>query len=307
MTRGEGDYAFRFTGERVDVRDLPTRLDDINEKDGRRRSEQLGEELGDLQELLYAAGTEALLVVLQGMDTSGKDGTIRRVFRDMDPQGVRVAPFIAPTPLELKHDFLWRVHVAAPELGMVVIFNRSHYEAVLVERVKGIVPEAVWQPRYEQIRAFEHLLVDSRTIVLKFFLHISPGEQEKRLLAREQDVEKAWKLSIGDWVDRRHWDDFQAAYGDAISMTATDDAPWWVVPADRKWYRDLAVAQVLVDTLRPYRSQWLDALRARGERELAEIAKARAETVAGMASTSAGGGKPGKSRGKSDGGRHRRG
>ena len=276
MTRGEGDYAFRFTGERVDVRDLPTRLDDIDEKDGRRRSEQLGEELGDLQELLYAAGTEALLVVLQGMDTSGKDGTIRRVFRDMDPQGVRVVSFKVPTPLELSHDFLWRVHLAAPELGMVVVFNRSHYEAVLVERVKGIVPETVWRPRYEQIRAFERLLVDSRTIVLKFFLHISEAEQGERLLARERDVEKAWKLSSGDWLDRRLWDAYQDAYGDAISETGTADAPWWVVPADRKWYRDLAVAQVLVDALRPYRQRWLESLRERGERERAAIADVRA-------------------------------
>ncbi len=271
-------YAIRVgEGTKVDLAGIPTAQDGgLTKDEGHARFEALAAELGDLQELLYAAGDVALLAIFQGMDTSGKDGAIRHVFRDMDPQGVRVSAFRAPTPLELAHDFLWRVHREVPEKGMVGVFNRSHYEAVLVERVKDIVPEKTWEARYAHINAFERLLADEGTIVLKFFLHISSGEQEERLRARERDVTKAWKLSAGDWADRAHWDDYQRAYADALSRCSTDAAPWWIVPADRKWFRDLAVGEVVRDALLPLRDGWLATLQARGERELAEIARMRA-------------------------------
>ncbi|HEU0115139.1 MAG TPA: PPK2 family polyphosphate kinase, partial [Thermomicrobiales bacterium] len=212
-----------------------------------------------------------LLVVLQGMDTSGKDGAIRHVFASMDPQGVRVASFKQPTPLERAHDFLWRVHQQVPEHGMAVVFNRSHYEAVIVERVKEIVPPRVWERRYAQINGFEDLLLDSGTILVKCYLHISRDEQAERLRARERDIEKAWKLDPGDWQERARWDAYMAAYDDALTRCATPRAPWFIVPADQKWFRDLAVAQAVADALRPHRDAWLAALRARSEREIAAI------------------------------------
>jgi PPK2 family polyphosphate:nucleotide phosphotransferase len=205
------------------------------------------------------------------MDTSGKDGAIRHVFASMDPQGVRVASFKQPTPLERAHDFLWRVHQQVPEHGMAVVFNRSHYEAVIVERVKEIVPPRVWERRYAQINGFEDLLLDSGTILVKCYLHISRDEQAERLRARERDIEKAWKLDPGDWQERARWDAYMAAYDDALTRCATPRAPWFIVPADQKWFRDLAVAQAVADALRPHRDAWLAALRARSEREIAAI------------------------------------
>lgn len=265
-------YAIRCEGDKVDLGGIPTRVDGgLSKADGEARCAELTNELGELQELLYAAGDHALLVILQGMDTSGKDGTIRSVLSQTSPQGVRTVPFKQPTPLELAHDFLWRVHIHAPETGMVVVFNRSHYEAVTVERVKRLVPEAVWRARYAQINDFERLLRSSRTIVAKFYLHISAEEQRERLLARERDVSKAWKLSAGDWEERDRWDAYRAAYEDALAKCASPELPWYVVPADRKWFRNLAVAETLVDLLRPLREGWLASLRERGERELAAI------------------------------------
>lgn len=248
----------------------------LSRERAKERLAALGEELDELQELLYAAGRHALLVILQGLDTSGKDGTIRGVFDFVDPQGCRVQPFKKPTELELRHDFLWRVHQHAPERGMIVVFNRSHYEDVLVARVHGLVPVEVWQSRYEHINAFERLLAENSTIVVKFYLHISQAEQEARLLAREQEVEKAWKLSAEDWIVRRAWEDYIAAYEDVFRRCSTAAAPWYIVPADKKWYRDLAVADTIVRRLRPYRDSWLAALQERGERELAAIKEARA-------------------------------
>ena len=270
-------WAIRWTGgEPVDLRAIDPDADGgLDKALGEARLAALAKELGDLQELLYAAATEALLVILQGMDTSGKDGTIRHVFVDVDPQGIRVVPFMVPTPLELAHDILWRVHHHAPEKGMMVVFNRSHYEDVLVPRVRGLVPAAVWRDRYDHINAFERLLTAGGTIVAKFYLHIGKEEQEERLLARERDVAKAWKLSSGDWVERRSWDDYVAAYQDAINACSTAAAPWYVVSANRKWFRNLAVAEALVDTLRPYRESWLGRLRERGEAELVAIRAAR--------------------------------
>ena len=231
----------------------------------------LGEELSELQTLLYAAETHALLLILQGMDTSGKDGTIRHVFAAVNPLGVRGVSFKPPTARELAHDFLWRVHRETPRKGMIVVFNRSHYEDVVVVRVKELVDEKTWRRRYDEINAFERLLVHSQTIVVKCFLHISPGEQEERLRAREEDVTKAWKLSAGDWVERRSWNAYQEAYQDALNACSTKEAPWHIVPADRKWFRNVAVADLLVKTLRPYKEGWLAELDRRGKNELAAI------------------------------------
>ena len=268
-------YAIRREGEPVRLAEIATTPRGVDKHDAERRFAALLDELEDLQELLYAAGAQALLVVLQGMDTSGKDGAIRHVFASMDPQGVRVASFKQPTPLEQAHDFLWRVHKQVPEHGMAVVFNRSHYEGVIVERVKEIVPVRVWEARYAQINAFEELLVDSGTILVKCFLHISRDEQADRLRARERDVEKAWKLDPGDWQERARWEAYMAAYDEALTRCATPQAPWFIVPADKKWFRDLAVAQAVADALRPHRDAWLASLRVRSERELAAIAALR--------------------------------
>lgn len=236
----------------------------------------LNKELSNLQELLAAAQHQSVLVVLQGMDTSGKDGTIRHVFASVNPQGCYVHSFKAPTPEESAHDFLWRVHRETPAKGMMGIFNRSQYEDVLVVRVHNLVPENVWNQRYEQINNFEHLLATSGTIILKFFLHISKDEQERRLLAREQDKEKAWKLSVSDWSERKYWNDYQEAYEALLSRCSTDEAPWYIVPANHKWYRNLAVAHTLVDSLRQYKDEWDSELVARGQEELDLLKKMQA-------------------------------
>jgi len=276
-------HAIRITGgEKVDLGAIDPKGDKkLVRADAEARFAELAAELGEIQELLYAAGSAGVLVVLQGLDTSGKDGTIRHVFRDANPQGTRIVSFKVPTPQERGHDFLWRIHQQTPERGMLTVFNRSHYEDVLVARVHELVPEPTWRARYQHILDFERLLADHGTIVVKFYLHISKEEQEERLLARERDVEKAWKLSAGDWVERRSWDRYIAAFEDALSTCATDHAPWYVVPADRKWYRNLAVAEALVETLASSVPGWLEALRHRGEAELAAIRAARAETQGG--------------------------
>lgn len=228
----------------------------------------LSNELSELQELLAAAQHQSLLVVLQGMDTSGKDGTIRHVLSHVNPQGCEVHSFKEPTPEELAHDFLWRVHKVTPPKGMMGIFNRSQYEDVLIARVHNLVPEEVWSRRYQEINHFEKLLVNNGTIILKFFLHISKDEQERRLLAREQDKDKAWKLSASDWAERKYWDAYQEAYEDALSKCSTDEAPWYIVPANHKWYRNLVVAHTLVHVMRQYKDEWQTELEARGQREL---------------------------------------
>src|SRR2546426_10786611 len=234
-------------------------------------TEKLSEELGRLQELLAAAQHHSLLIVLQGMDTSGKDGTIRRVLSQVNPQGCEVRSFKGPTSRELAHDFLWRIHRGAPGRGIITIFNRSHYEDVLVVRVHNLVPEKVWSRRYVAINNFERLLAQNGMIILKFYLHISNEEQERRLLARQKDKTKAWKLSAADWAERKYWNDYQEAYEDALSKCSSDEAPWYIVPANKKWSRDLLVARTLVHTLRQYKAQLLDKLVLRGEQELAHI------------------------------------
>jgi PPK2 family polyphosphate:nucleotide phosphotransferase len=209
----------------------------------------LNDELERLQELLYAEGKQKVLVVLQAMDTGGKDGTIRHVFNGTNPQGVKVASFKKPTTEELAHDYLWRVHQHTPGSGEIAIFNRSHYEDVLVVRVHDLVPEERWSRRYDHINAFEQRLADEGTTILKFFLHISKEEQRERLQARLDTPEKTWKFSKGDLAEREHWDTYVDAYEAALSRTSTDQAPWFAIPADRKWYRNLVITQVLVETL----------------------------------------------------------
>ncbi len=223
---------------------------DQGKNEARERLQQLNDELEALQELLYAENKHKVLIVLQGMDTSGKDGVIRQVFEGVNPQGVRVANFKVPTPEELARDYLWRVHRQTPGKGEIVIFNRSHYEDVLVVRVHGLVPEATWKRRYAQINDFERLLVEEGTLILKFFLHIDLQEQKERLQARLNDPTKRWKFNPGDLKERARWDEYMAAYEDVLEKTSSEYAAWYVVPANKKWYRNLVIASVLVDALK---------------------------------------------------------
>lgn len=254
--------------------------DGFHKDEAEARLVTLKAELDALQEQLYAAGQHSALVVMQGMDTSGKDGAIRGVFGDVNPAGCRVEPFKVPTPEELAHDFLWRVHKVTPARGMIAVFNRSHYEDVLIVRVHELAPKPVWQARYELINQFEALLAQHNdTIVMKFFLHITRDEQEKRLLAREQDPQKAWKLSPADWRERKRWDDYQQAYEDAIRRCSTAHAPWYVIPANQKWYRNLAIAEIVTATLRQYRADWNKTLERMSQTRLAELREYRAQTA----------------------------
>ncbi len=249
----------------------------LSKEDGEVMAAEYGDEMAKLQDLLFAAGETALLVVLQGMDTSGKDGAIRHVSRYVNAQSCRVAPFKAPNERELAHDFLWRVHMQTPAKGEMAIFNRSHYEDVLVARVHELVAPDVWKRRYDQINAFEKLLVESGTVVLKFFLHIDKEEQEQRLLDREKDAPKAWKLAVGDWKERERWGDYQEAYEEALSRCSTHEAPWYVVPANHKWFRDLAISERIVHALRPFRNKWARRLEEVGLQARAEIEAYRRE------------------------------
>ena len=270
-------YAHRVTGKgRIKLEKFDPNADGgLKREEGEKKTAKLIEELVELQELLYAARRRSVLVVLQGRDTSGKDGAIRHVTGPLNSQGCEVASFKVPTEEELAHDFLWRVHGETPAAGHIKVFNRSHYEDVLVARVHKLVPAKVWRTRYEHINNFERLLADADTIILKFYLHISREEQEERLLKREQDATKFWKLSVGDWKERELWDDYTAAYEDAISRCSAKHAPWLVVPADRKWFRNLAIAEALRDALRPHRKAWLRELTAIGRRELKVIEEYR--------------------------------
>lgn len=247
-----------------------------NKDEALQKTEELAKEMEELLDLLFYAGKHSLLIVLQGMDTSGKDGTIRHILNYSNAQSCKVAPFKVPTPLELSHDFLWRVHQQAPPRGGITVFNRSHYEDVLVVRVHELVKKDVWKKRYETINAFESLLAESGTIILKFFLHITKKEQEERLREREQDVEKAWKLSVGDWKEREFWDDYQEAYEDVLSKCSTEYAPWQVVPSDNKWYRNLVVTEAIVNRLRVFRDPWMKDLTELGQTAKAELDEFRA-------------------------------
>ena len=272
-------YAYQITGTQpIKLKDYDPGDDaGLDRETGDQTLKKLIDELIELQELLYAAGDHSVLVILQGRDTSGKDGTIRTVMGPLNALGCSVASFKAPTAHELAHDFLWRVHQQTPALGELVTFNRSHYEDVLVVRVHQLVPDKVWRGRFDHINHFEKLLVDQKTIVLKFYLHISKKEQEQRLLEREQEPKKAWKLAANDWREREYWNDYTRAYEDAINRCSTPDAPWHVVPADKKWFRNLAVAEAVVGALRPYRKDWLNKLDEIGRREKAAIEKYRKE------------------------------
>lgn len=248
-------------GKKFSLKDV--RTDDVgpfaDKKEGKAASEASFEVLGELQELLYAEAKHALLVVLQAMDTGGKDGTIEKVFSAVDPQGCIVTSFKVPTPIELAHDYLWRVHQAVPPKGMIGIFNRSHYESVLVERVKSLVPKEVWSRRYRHINEFERMLADEGVTIVKFFLHISKDEQKQRLEARLDDKEKLWKFNPGDLKERARWDEYQQAYEDALNECSTKYAPWYVVPADHKWFRNWVVSDVLVRTLKGLKMKYPSA------------------------------------------------
>ena len=233
---------------KVDTRATP--FWDADDKDeARAKLFELNDRLEALQELLWAHHSERVLVVLQAMDAGGKDGTIRRVFEGVDPSGVRVASFKRPTEPELAHDYLWRAHQHVPGDGELVIFNRSHYEDVLVVRVMDLVPGKRWSRRYRHIVEFERMLAEEGTTIVKIFLHISKEEQRERLQARLDEPSKNWKFESGDLVPRARWDAYQEAFEDAIANTSTDEAPWYVIPADRKWYRNLAVSEILIQTL----------------------------------------------------------
>lgn len=222
----------------------------------RRDLKALVARLSVLQRLLYADGRFSLLVVLQALDAGGKDGTIRRVFSGINPQGVRVTGFKAPTELELAHDFLWRVHRAAPGRGMIGVFNRSHYEDVLVVRVEGLVPEATWRRRYDHIDAFERLLHDEGTRIVKVFLHIDREEQAERLRRRIDDPQRNWKFDARDLHTRSRWEDYRAAFAEAFAHTGEAPHPWLIVPANRKWYRNVVVATALVAALEALPLAW---------------------------------------------------
>jgi PPK2 family polyphosphate:nucleotide phosphotransferase len=224
--------------------------DYAGKKDAQQRIETDRKELVELQELLYAEAKHAVLIILQAMDTGGKDGVIAHVLGGVNPQGCIVTPFKVPTPEELAHDYLWRVHKVVPAKRMIGIFNRSHYEDVLVVRVHSLVPQETWRPRYEQINQFEKHLVENGVTILKFFLHISKTEQKARLQERIDEPAKRWKFAVGDLNERALWDDYMTAYEDVISLTSTAWAPWYVVPADHNWYRNLVVGRVIVETLR---------------------------------------------------------
>lgn len=271
------DYAHKLTGKQpIKLRDFDPEYDaGLDKETGEQKLKKLSAELTRLQELLYAAGQHSVLIVLQGRDTSGKDGTIKAVMGPLNSLGCQVASFKVPTAEELAHDFLWRIHKQTPGKGEITIFNRSHYEDVLVVRVHKIVPDKVWRSRYDHINDFEKLLAESNTIVLKFYLHISKQEQEQRLLEREQDSTKYWKLSAGDWREREHWNDYTRAYEDALNQCSAPHSPWFIVPANKKWFRNLAVAEAVVAAMKPYEKQWMKRLEEIGLKSKAEIEEFR--------------------------------
>lgn len=248
------NYLERFKvrpGTRIKLKDFDPAFKDRHEnhKDAAEEIGHYQERLRELQDVLYAEKRRSLLICLQAMDTGGKDGTINHFLGAMNPQGCRVTPFRQPSAEEAAHDFLWRVHRAAPARGEVVIFNRSHYEDVLIVRVHNLVPKNIWSARYDRINAFEQGLVEHDTEILKFYLHISKEEQLARFKQRLDDPTKQWKISEADYAERKFWDDYMAAYEDALSRCSTARAPWFVIPADHKWFRNLAVARIVVEHL----------------------------------------------------------
>ena len=242
---------------KIRLRDFdPDYHEGLDKEKTRQETTRLCIRIGELQERLFANSSHAVLLLLQGMDTSGKDGTTRRVLEFINPAGVQVTYFKVPSAEELAHDFLWRVHKAEPRHGNIGVFNRSHYEDVLVVRVLKLQPEAIWKARYDQINAFERVLVENNVILLKFFLHISKQEQKERLEARLHDPAKNWKFDLSDLEMRAHWKEFQEAYEDAINRCSTTHAPWHIVPANRKWYRNYIIAQRIVSALEKLKMKW---------------------------------------------------
>lgn len=242
------DYCLR-PGARVKLEDWDPDDHQGDKQDAEQELTGLTEQFAGLQERLFAEHTHNLLIVLQAMDTGGKDGTIHHVFQGVNPQGVRVVSFKVPTPYERAHDFLWREHMQAPADGEIVIFNRSYYEAVLVERVHNLAPRTVWQERYDEIVHFEEMLSNEGTTIVKFYLNISKDEQKKRLQERLDNPDKWWKFNPDDLKERALWDDYMRAYEDALSKTSTKAAPWHIIPANHKWYRNLVVSRIIVSTL----------------------------------------------------------
>ena len=249
----------RATSLRLGDRDARAPKNALRGRELKKKTKALLERLTELQSRLYAESERSLLVVLQGRDTCGKDGTIRRVFDAVNPQGCVVTTFKKPSERELSHDYLWRIHQAVPAKGMISIFNRSHYEDVLIARVRKLVPRAVWSKRYEQINDFERILSENGVTIVKFFLHMSKDEQKKRLLARLEDPDKHWKFNADDLGERALWTSYTAAYRDALRKCSTPRAPWYVVPADKKKLRDYMVAEVVVDTLRRMKPKYPEA------------------------------------------------
>jgi PPK2 family polyphosphate:nucleotide phosphotransferase len=240
-------------GAKVQLSRIPagdTAKFDGGKKEGREALIKLNQELDALQELLYAQHQHKILIVLQAMDTGGKDGAIRSVFEGVNPQGVKVVSFKSPTQQELDHDYLWRIHQHVPARGEITIFNRSHYEDLLVVRVHDWVNEEVWQKRFEHINQFERMLAEEGTTILKFYLHIDKDEQKQRLEARLHEPDKHWKFSVNDLEERKLWKKYMRAYQDVLSKTSAEYAPWYIVPANHKWYRNLVIAEILTDTLR---------------------------------------------------------
>jgi PPK2 family polyphosphate:nucleotide phosphotransferase len=269
---------------RFDKAGKKVRLDEISpeppagmtKEKARRRFVELEAELFELQEAMWGAKLNGAMIVLQGRDGAGKDGAIKHVVGCLNPRGVRVVSFGVPSGEERSHDFLWRVHRHAPAFGEFAIFNRSHYEDVLVVRVHDLVPRSLWKERYGHIADFEELLAEHGTIVLKYFLHIGRKEQKERLLERERSPKTAWKVNVNDWKERDYWDAYTEAYEDAISKTASPHAPWIVVPANAKWYRNLVIAESVVAALRPHRREWEKALEATARKSRASVAAYRA-------------------------------
>jgi len=244
-------------GKDVSLKDYdPDETNNTTKDQALQETAKLSKELLALQTLLYANAQRALLIVLQGMDTSGKDGVVKHVVSAFNPQGLQVTSFKVPTEDEIKHDFLWRVHKATPRLGMVGIFNRSHYEDVLVQRVENIVPKEVWEKRYGAINDFEKTLTQAGVVVVKFFLHITKDEQKKRLLDRYNDPTAQWKFRASDLKTRAKWDEYMRAYEVALTRCSTEDAPWYIIPSNKKWYRNLCVSRVLVDELKALDMKW---------------------------------------------------
>ena len=228
----------------------------ISKEEGLKRLAANQLKINALQEKLFAEHKQSLLIILQGMDAGGKDGTIKAIGGAMNPQGLRVHSYKAPAGEEAEHDYLWRNHRDAPGKGLVAIFNRSHYEEVLIVRVRNLVPEAKWRPRYDQINNFERSLTENGTHILKFFLHIGKDEQLERLRERLDDPTKHWKIAESDFTERQKWDDYRTAYEDALTKCSTDHAPWHIIPADRKWFRNYVISQIVVDYLEGLNMQY---------------------------------------------------